>query len=472
MNREETLDLYMKGKKSWNAWAESLLKEEKDHSYPDLWHDETQADFRGHCFENKANFLGFIFPGTALFNDAKFEKEANFARATFRNGANFQLVKFQSLANFLSAKFEDDAFSEMSTSFMLVEFNGSAWFQYAQFDWADFINVTFTKSAGFKYVKFLKSISFNEVEFKESANFQKAKFQSRSSFADSCFCDGALFNETMFSGDTDFERAQFKSKASFNNARFYSDAKFLAVEATAAFTIAGAKFSKVPDFGKVTFGQAPQMNNVDFGPDPGKGVLRTACKKLFFGFRNPEVSADWKNLKEQALNLEARYLALMQLATQGNDREREQLFFRKKCLAKRWVVDKFWHAAFWFSLFYQWFSDFGRSLSKPIFWWLGGWAAFAAFYLHQSLGGYSCIPCENHSGISTWYAASMLSLSRSLPALWSLSGFSAEVQKYVLCLHGDGIGIAFPLVGLLQLLFSITMIFFFLLALRNRFRIG
>ena len=471
MDGEGTLDLYMKGKGSWNAWAESMLKKEKDHGYPHVWHDEAQANFQDHCFENRADFSGFIFPGKALFKGAKFEKVANFSGATFRNGANFHSAKFQSLAFFLSAKFEDNAFFESGAFFSFAEFNESALFNKAQFDWADFGSSTFTKSADFKYVKFLKGTSFGSVEFRESADFQKAKFQDWSAFTDSRFCDGALFNETMFSGDADFERAQFKSKAFFNNARYCSDAKFLAVEATASFTIAGAKFSKVPDFGQATFGQAPQMNNVDFGPDPGKGVLRTACRKFFFGFRNSEVSVHWKNLKEQALNLEARYLALMRLATQGNDREREQLFFRKKCLAKRWVVDKFWHAAFWFSLFYQFFSDFGRSLSKPILWWLGGWAAFAAFYLHQSLGGYSCMLCANHS-ISTWYAASMLSLSRSLPALWGLSGFSAEVQKYVTCLHGDGIGIAFPLVGLLQSLFSIVMIFFFLLALRNRFRIG
>ena len=165
------------------------------------------------------------------------------------------------------------------------------------------------------------------------------------------------------------------------------------------------------------------------------------------------------------------------MATQGHDHASEQLFFREELLARRGVTDRYWHASFWFGVFYQIFSDFGRSLIRPLLWWATGMLVFAAIYVgyHPSGGEWFLLECVKGTS-KPWVAALGLSLHRSLPAL---SGFGDTLPQFQACLYGvqsenpfrPVIPDVVSFLGIPQVLFSAAMIFLFLLAIRNHFRI-
>ena len=402
-----------------------MLSKRNNSHHPEEWLKEATADFSGRHFKEDADFSGFVFPGDVRFNEAIFERTASFDGVCFNGVASFFQARFKDKATFLHSPVLQPP-SENT----------------------------------FKYTKFREGAWFVGTEFVGSADFGGSEISGSISFDKVAFCEDAIFR-----------LIHFKNDASFRDTKFAGDADFSAIQVDTAFLMDGVEFSKVPDFWQATFVQAPRLNNIDFGPDPNKDVFRAACKKFFFGFRDTKVSAHWQNLKKQGRDLETRCLALMRLATQGNDREREQLFFQKKWLARRWVIDKVWHASFWVGWLYHLFSDFGRSLSRPLVGLFTGGILFAVIYLCLSLDGSHCVACDN-AGEHEVCAAFKLSLSRSLPALWGLSGFGAKVQEYSECLYGQEGDTFALLIGLLQSAFSLTMIFLLLLALRNRFRIG
>ena len=143
------------------------------------------------------------------------------------------------------------------------------------------------------------------------------------------------------------------------------------------------------------------------------------------------------------------------------------------------MTDRYWHASFWLGVFYQIFSDFGRSLIRPLLWWAAGMLVFAGIYFSHHTGSSEWWLLECIAGSSKpWVAALGLSVHKSLPAV-SGFGFGDKLPQFHACLYGVESenpfrpiipdGVAF--LGVLQVLFSAVMIFLFLLAVRNHFRI-
>ena len=75
------------------------------------------------------------------------------------------------------------------------------------------------------------------------------------------------------------------------------------------------------------------------------------------------------------------------MAIQGADYEREQMAFKGETRSKRGTEHKPWHTAFWFGIAYDAFSDFGRSIARPLAVWSASWLAFAALYLWNAGAG-------------------------------------------------------------------------------------
>ena len=102
----------------------------------------------------------------------------------------------------------------------------------------------------------------------------------------------------------------------------------------------GATFKKVPSFNQADFKQAPDLDNVDF-PLPGY----------------------WRRGDHKLIPL---YRAIRRMAIQSADYEREQMAFKGETRSKRGTEHKPWHTAFWFGIAYDAFSDFGRSIARPL----------------------------------------------------------------------------------------------------------
>ncbi len=268
-------------------------------------------------------------------------------------------------------------------------------------------------------------------------------------------------------------------------------ANFGAIEGRSAFSLAGATFLAVPDFIQAHFAEAPRLDDLRIEPRRFWPPTLAGVKAHFKG--DPDLSARWRALKR--------------LAVQGHDHEREQAFFKGELKARRWTTDKPWHAVFWFALLYQWLSDFGRSMVRPLLWWGAGVLGFAGLYLgrHPALAGNllsgfdwavkrvtelpgSAAPplsCMAGPG-DPWSAAIGLSLRKGL--LFAGLDSTDKLNQIYGCLYGiytdktvvtgqlpnafsPVIPDAVAFFGLAQLLFSAVLIFLFLLAVRNHFRI-
>lgn len=539
MDKEESLRLQAAGHEAWNSWATELLAQRRLLEEAGNWklngagdgaNDETRswlrkacATFSGHTFRPKASFANFLFPGKVTFASAVFEGDAIFAEARFNAQAFYDSTTFHQTAFFKDATFSDIAW------FSDAQFYGWSYFDGAIFEGQGaFPASLFTSTASFRGGRFHSRVNFESAEFqndctfvgrnfggpaefsrtifKNEVSFHWAVFSGAAEFEMATFHDVTAFDHAIFASGADFSRVKFESYVSFNEAHFRNIAHFDAAEGSRAFSLAEATFHDVPDFIQAHFAEAPRLDNIVIKPPRGRISSFSDLKARFTG--NPDLAARWRALKR--------------LAAQGHDHLREQDFFKNELRARRWTDDRPWHSVFWFGLLYQGLSDFGRSIIRPLLWWLATVAGFSVYYLGKYLVegrgptsnfdwlwaigvwlkesglsprvidfpalahvGAPSLSCVAGSG-EPWWAAVELSLRKGLLFLGLGSG--EKINQLYACLFGiystgdAQVGRLPPsftpiipgdvsVIGLLQQLISAVLIFLFLLAIRNHFRI-
>ena len=294
----------------------------------------------------------------------------------------------------------------------------------------------------------------------------------------------------------------------FEAATFEGPANFKAAQVESAFSLAGTVFHQVPDFNQTHCAEAPRFDDLHIR----RGLV--------------EPGSFWQSIvKAPKPFVTSNYRSLKRLAIQGHDHEKEQEFFASELRTRRGVNDFWWQPRWWFGVFYELLSDYGRSLLRPFFIWTGMTLAFALFYLceHisragdrvfalmarwifdvlqtglQAIGaspdvvnyyasssgiGLKCLAGDGADGAHPASAALALSLRKGL-LFPGLGDGTTTTQSYA-CLYGfnsaflkdfkspqlvlmipDSVATA----GMFQTLFSLVLIFLLLLALRNHFKL-
>lgn len=534
MNRQQTLALLSSGSEAWLSWSldlqhrrEALEKDglwlyeadgEGRNAETRQWIDDAAADFstkqQPHVFELDVDLSRFAFPGSVLFESAVFKGAARFVRSRFLLFATFREAIFHGEADFDGATFSG-AHPAITTNLKGADRVPNARFTRN----VDFSNVQFLATIGFRKAIFERTVWFNEAKFGEDAWFRQvqflgdapfdhAEFSKEAWFLESRFENEAWFKAVRFRGATHFDQSRFLGGATFASAQFDSVAIFRACHCGGAFSFSETEFADVPDFVQAHFSEAPYLDSIKIGRE-----------------------------QKRESDLVSRYRALKRLAIQGHDYEREHAFFVGELKALRGNPDtlgpnllslfvprkKVWpggisgSARYWFGLWYQWLSNFGRSLTLPLVWWLASTIIFSLFYLKVSLsmreksalnhGFASATSLLAHGiGIAHWSpyllnsseapcvvgpgaaltAAVGLSVRRAL-FVWG-ADISEKLNQIYACLYG-----AYPTrtatpvdlspqfvplipdsvayVGTIQGIFSTLLIFLFVLAIRNHFRI-
>lgn len=469
MDSRETLALYKQGKEVWNEWAREMLsrRDENDPQWAQaataffaLHVEDFAREFRDHDIavnSGSANFSGFIFPSRfalagrlkhgADFDGARFEGWADFTAACFPGQVAFHDAVFMGLANFPCARFES-----------LTIFDGATFKGIVRFNNAVFHENTVSQNPQ------IPEVSFRRSRFEGYVDFTKARF-----------CGHTSFDRTVFNNLADFSASVFEGKTTFFGTIFKGRADFRAVKSTSTFAFDGfddvpkgddtsedqncgtTKFSTVPDFQQATFVGAPRLDNVKIESQRSLNISFATFKTFFKGD-----SEENQRQRARRQSEEGSWRALRRLAVQGHDYASERRFFKEEVIARRGVTDKWWHAPFWLGVFYQFLSNFGLSLSRPLMAWFMVLLGFACAYAYGSDG--------------PWQTAFLLSLHKSLPALSSFSGglpgLYARLYGVASC---DPFRPIIPdsviVLGIMQTLLSAAMIFLFLLAVRNHFRI-
>lgn len=302
---------------------------------------------------------------------------------------------------------------------------------------ARFSEAIFHMDAVFGWSEFNQSGGFRDAEFRGIARFNECKFLGTAWFFRARFFDDVWFGQCRFAGYTNFSKASFDGVTSFSAAR-----------CDGAFTLAEAVFAKLPDLVQTSFREAPRLDNLSL-PAP-----------VFF----PQVSP------KDALEEQAKFRAIRRLAIAGQDYDNELKAFKGEIRSRRGTLDKPWHAAFWFGAMYDTLSDFGRSAMRPFYFWLVSIAAFTAAYLADAgkLGDYA-IRCAkpNADAVPHWLNALALSAKTALV----FAGTDRKMEQQYACLYGDTVPVTSTFIQMGQTVWSAILIFLFILAVRNRFKI-
>lgn len=401
-------DLHRQNRISWNRWATQHLDDTEIAAL--LESGAVQAeDIEPRSIDDiveKAEARGLsTLPDPSngvIFSNTDWSMRATFAGFVFSARADFHGATFRDNVYFKKASFNGYANFEGAT------FRGETYFEHTTFeDWANFESATFRDWA-----------YFESAVFWENAYFRSATFSNNIHFKGAIFKDWAYFESATFRGVTIFGSATFTERSIFVNAEFksltdFDDAKFL---------------SFVPGFFGAKLHEGTTFHRAFLNPKP----------------EDPQTAQEFVDSYER-LKLEMNRL---------NRHEAELDFFALELSARRYCSPK---PKAWLISAYGMFSDYGRSIGRPLAWLAGIWIACAALF-----SGITALGPGEAWGIGQSFGMS----ATSLGALFGMrreffpDAFDAETLPWIV-----------PVLSGVESVFGAILVFLLLLALRNRFRI-
>ena len=373
--------------------------------------EEDQCVFATNAFPCPVNFQGATFKGDAAFFDATFKGDAAFYGATFKGDAAFFGATFKGDAAFYGATFKG---------------------------YAAFFDATFKGYA-----------TFFDATFEQNLFFTNLAQTPTTMFAADMVVVGSLYVNSHFRGPVDFERLEVNGTASFS----------------------GASFDRVPNFRDGKFDRPPEVANLVV--PHAKDVLKRNhfWQTGWSPDRDIDENAeDEVGFKKKKHHYVARYRKLKAMALAANDHEKDGEFFSYEMLAKR-GVETTTKAGLLFNTLYYRLSDFGQSFTKPLGWMFTSFIGFTL--LNIWLIGFAMQPWDR------LHLAWKYSLAHVVPLFTTLFRFGGKPEeftsRYQTLLNGmDSKNIAvdwFIWFGHLQQFIGTILLFLFLLALRNKFRL-
>jgi hypothetical protein len=372
----------------WNAWAERMLAERRElislgdgtlhrrrmlddrHKWLQkhspkmrVWLNKARVDFSQSHFVSRSNIEECISDTTDA--TSKLDKLKNFiserrTRALIEGDARWSLSGAPELDRYIPVIVSES---------VRTDFSGFLFPSEARFDYSRFF-----QQAWFFKAHFIGDTRFNGVFFTGHAGFNEAQFSGDSWF-NSTFANSAWFKECQFDGDALFVHATFGGYTTFQETRFRRAVSFHAIRSASAFELSDVTFECTPDLIQAHFEEAPRLDNVAISTN------------LDAEFSQPTINTS------SYLDIPARWRALKRLAIQAHDTDGELEFnaqeIRAERAASRWPIPNKAHGwKIWLRLFFGWlygvFSNYGRSLVRPLAAWAIGILAFAAFYFSQT----------------------------------------------------------------------------------------
>jgi uncharacterized protein YjbI with pentapeptide repeats len=297
-------------------------------------------------------------------------------------------------------------------------------------------------------------VDFSRSRFVGRAWFTLAKFRGPTWFGRTIFEGPAWFEGGEFSRETFFGSAIFRDTSSFEKAKFSSSdgdigASFFGINSERAFNLSGASFELLPDLRQANCKQAPDLDDVYF-PIPS-----------LFG-------------KRSTADANVKFRAIRRLAIQGHDHENEARAFKGEVRAKRGSQHKWYHAPFWVGILYDTLCDFGVSIMRPFLLWLVSIPLFTSIYLEQA-NKFATALLSCSDGTPIWEKALVFSLKNSV---LFVSWDREQIRSAYACLYykvPSNTELIVPtssaFIQAFQSIWSAILIFLFLLAVRNNFKI-
>ncbi len=477
MNKQESIELFRKGKDAWNKWAQGLLAEKQgiihslggnwpvkddwdndinncliisDNPTVQSWLDKARVNFSEMTFgssdsteltndtlpisSHKLDFESFIFPSEVVFKQTKFNIEVDFKECKFEGHAWFDRCQFLEKIEFARARFKG------MISFNRSKFVDSVGFEVVLFEGKAFFNeLAFELGVSFNEAIFKKSVGFNKTRFCAFSNFSAATFHDRTYFINAEFIERVYFNKANFKEITKISDAVFRSGVDFSNvtfedfilfrrSKFYTELIFTGVSSDKLIDFSDAQFFKfVPDFTLLADSFPIRLSRLAF-----QNLLNT--NQIFGnGINDPRPwCLRWMGVSsapDQVIHLRG----LKKKANEDHDHLDELNRFVDEMKARRfWYEMPFGKGAtnFWIGYLYGCISDWGRSIIRPLFIWLLILLAFIVINVSLLSQPY----CKNEIAMKPIEAASIIAVNN---AFLSVGLEETKIlQRAYICLHG------------------------------------
>lgn len=213
----------------------------------------------------------------------------------------------------------------------------------------DFSKAKFQGVTFFPKAQFHGDANFEKAQFRTAVFFNEAKFQGDAWFSEAAFYGAASFHEVSFGGSAQFggstnpkdEEAKGFDFTSFYGTKFSSEANF-----------SNRIFHDHTDFDKCHFGRAPNFHESKLHQDTAFGAI-----DCFPDLESPGAERAYRTL---------RY------AMEGHRaRSEEGMFYTLEQCARHRKMGRF-RRIFSVSFVYEWGSNYGYSIARPLAWFLGG----------------------------------------------------------------------------------------------------
>ena len=221
----------------------------------------------------------------------------------------------------------------------------------------------FLLPCNFCYVTFDNSVRLRKAVFKQEAIFHRARFIFIAEFCGASFEDDAWFTNSAFNFYSGFNNVNFRQDAWFKSSTFSMYAKFGKTKFNGDSLFQSARFEKESDFENAEFEKVGHFEDASFKTTPPsfRGV-DIATTRLEFSKAIFPLNAN----SQQAID---DLSFLKRLSDEHGQADQALNFNAMELRARRLLPDAGWgfKVTTWL---YEKVSDFGRSFTKPIGWYV------------------------------------------------------------------------------------------------------
>lgn len=424
--------------------------------------------FNGCVFHQKVNFEKTTFHSFALFNEAVFSKKANFENSVF-DFVDFTKCQFDDYADFQNAEFGKQVF------FVNAYFVGPALF----------VSAKFKSTSSFVGANVSTALVLDRTEFDDDLWLEDLFFNSAMLLAESVKIDGNLIVRSVFLNIVDFSGLSVTGYANFGGSYFHHIPNFInstfeLPPEVAGMEVLGPKLRKRrwSVSGKAEHANAVKNKGANAGSRPYFGWQKSRTGLMGAAPNIPEITAESNILFKTAENSSdvIKLRKLKAMALQANDHEKDGEFFAKEMLAKRGVETTSFSGLLFNTLYWK-LSDFGQDFIRPLK------AMFVSFLVFMVVH-YSIVYCwvETTTKTTSWNQlgfALEMSIRNVIPVLGGLFGalprptnHQSSFMTTYLDLARNGVDADWlVIIGIVQNIIGAVLLFLFLLALRNKFRL-
>ena len=318
-------------------------------------------------------------------------------------------------------------------------FGGDASFDGARFNGSSnrFTNVIFGGTVTFSGTNFFRSFYCDDAHFMVFSSFDRAKFRGAAWFRRAMFHDRANFERAQFSADAHFENCEFSDVASFVGAVFENRSDFRVARFRGRTNFEKASFkAAVPEFFGATLNEHTEWHDTEW----------------------PEIPNRVDDQRDQI----TRYQCLVRSMHNLQKFSDQHFFFRKELQIQR-RIERF-SLATPLNWAYQHFCDYGNGLTRMVVLWLTHMVVGAVALSLAKI-------CDGMDNATLWQATR--TAFPDFPLAFALSFGNAHGPLGLNGMFFEDAIEEWPwygVVGPLQTVFGVIILFFLLLTIRNRFR--